>query len=114
LSGSTVPSYLYGGSTSYKTIPFNNAWSLVNSSNTGGYDGTQELLLANGAFRTSNTNYATSYTSYNYSTGSAVAQNTVNYTSLGSSGYRFMTFAQKVYISAGTTYSYLNVVFNNV
>jgi hypothetical protein len=52
--------------------------------------------MANGAFRTSDATYAKSYTTFNYSTGSAVASNSVNYSTISNTGYRYMTFAWKV------------------
>jgi hypothetical protein len=113
LSGTNVPNYLNGGTTAYSTLPFLNSWSLVNSSNTGNYDGTQELLMANGAFRTSDTNYAKSYLLNYYSNNSgSVLQNTLDYTNIGTTGYRFMTFAWKVSPTLSGSNTKLNISFS--
>jgi len=109
LSGTNVPNFLNGGTVAYSTLSFSNAWDLTNSNNSGS-DGTQELLMANGAFRTSDSTYAKQYSSFNYSTGSAIAQNTVNYTSIASeTGYRYMTFAWKVATNLSGSNTKINI-----
>jgi len=113
LSGTNIPNYLNGGTTAYSTLPFMNSWSLVNNSNTGNYDGTQELLIANGAFRTSDNNYAKSYTLNYYSNNSgSVLQNTLDYTNIGTTGYRYMTFAWKVSPTLSGSNTKLNIAFS--
>jgi len=107
-SGTNVPNYLYNGSTAYSSVPFSNSWDLTVSSITSGsntYDGTQEILIANGALRTSDTNYAKSYTSYYYSNG----LNTVNYSGISSSGYRYVTFAWKVSTTLSGSNTRINI-----
>ena len=87
------------GSTAYSTLTaFSNTWNLTSTTNGSGptYDGTQELLIANGAFRTSDTNYAKDYNTNKYVTGGTVNTMTgPNYSSLGS-GYRYVSFAYRI------------------
>ena len=110
-AGTSVPNYLNGGTTAYSTIAFDNTWSLINNNNTGGYDGTQELLIANGAFRTSDTNYAINYANYKYVTGGSVNSGSgqFNYSTISSSGYRYVTFAWKVDTALSGSNGYLNI-----
>ena len=65
--------------------------------------------MANGAFRTSDATYAKSYTTFNYSTGSAVASNSVNYSTISNTGYRYMTFAWKVSPSLSGSNTKINI-----
>jgi predicted acyltransferase (DUF342 family) len=120
LTGSYAPSYLFSTSPAdpYYSNPFNHAWNLTSASNSFSsktYDGTQELLMANGAFRTSDGAYAKNYANNKY-----VFNNTVNdgasqfnYSTISSTGYRYMTFAWKVSITDANAYAFLNIVLNN-
>jgi hypothetical protein len=114
LTGSKVPSNLYGGTTPYYTIPYNNSWDLTNNDNSG-YDAKYELLIANGKFRTRDSTYAQNYATFNYGTGSAIAQNTVDYYGLQSeTGYRYVTFAWSILSSSATNLAYLNVLLTDL
>jgi photosystem II stability/assembly factor-like uncharacterized protein/predicted acyltransferase (DUF342 family) len=97
--GTKVPTVLNGGTTRYYNIPFDNTWSLVSATN-GGYDGTQELLIAGGAFRTSNPTYKIDYANRKYVSGDAVnpGASQFNYSTMVSTAgtYRYVTFAWKV------------------
>ena len=120
LTSSYAPSYLFNTSPTetYYNNPFSHTWNLTSASisfNGKTYNGTQELLMANGAFRTSNTAYAKIYANNKYVFNNAVndGASQFNYSSLGTTGYRYMTFAWKVSISDANTYAFLNIVLNN-
>ena len=105
-----VPPFLFDATTPYTSKIYNHTWSLVNNANTGGHDGTQELMIANGAFQTNNSAYAINYSSYLYGVG---LSNTLNYSTLISSSatnYRFSTFSWA--IPSGLTGTYNNVVLS--
>jgi len=96
-SGNVPATNYLSANAAYTTLTaFSNAWDLTNS-NIGGFNATQELLIANGAFRTRDTSYGKSYIGFQYVTGGTV--NTMsgpNYTSLGSTGYRYASFAWRM------------------
>ena len=107
-----VPSFLFDATTPYTSKLYNHSWSLVNNANTGGYDGTQELMIANGAFQTNSNTYAINYSTYLYGVG---LYNSLNYSTLISSSatnYRFSTFAWAIPSGLTGNYGSLNVTIN--
>jgi hypothetical protein len=94
-----VPAVNYlSNNTAYSTLTaFNNTWDLTSTTNGSSFNGTQELLIANGAFRTSDITYAKNYNGNKYVTGGIVYTMTgPNYLSLGSTGYRYASFAWRM------------------
>jgi predicted acyltransferase (DUF342 family) len=110
-SGKNIPTYLYNGTTAYYTVPYSNAWSLVNSSNSELYDGTQELMVANGKIISYSATNMISYSGYNYGSTSS---NSLNYSGISTTGYRYATFAWRVSSSLSGTNQTLNIVLNGV
>jgi hypothetical protein len=108
----TIPPILYNGTTPYLSIPYDNTWSLLS-----GATGQNDLQISNGKFQTKGSSTSVSpitgyidYTSYYYDN---THQNTFNYSSIGTSGYRFATFVwQAVYPSSGS-YGTLSIRINN-
>jgi len=80
-----VPPFL-STTTSYATLPYNNSMDITS---------TQELQVSNGTFTTPSGQILSykNYSSYYYN---SVLQNTVNYSSVSSSGYRYTTFAWRI------------------
>ncbi|NDA90137.1 MAG: hypothetical protein EBY20_04415, partial [Alphaproteobacteria bacterium] len=113
-SSSFVPPYLFG-STPYSRVPYDQSWSLVNNNNSGGYDGKQELMVANGAFQTNNTSYNIHYASYSYGKNS---KNTLDYssmvTSTNSTRYRYATFVWAISPNLTGNYNNINIIINNL
>lgn len=109
-TSTNIPTCLYNGTTRYSTVPYSNSWSLT-SENNSGYDGTQELMVANGYIRSYDTTYLKSYTSFYYG---STSQNTANYSTISNTGYRYATFAWRVSSSLSGTNQTLNIVLNNV
>jgi hypothetical protein len=117
-TASFVPLYLFNSTTPYSSVPYLQSWSLIVANNSGGYDGTQELMVANGAFQTTNSNYNTDYTSYLYGNETA-SKNTFNYTTMISSTntttrYRYATFVWKISPITTEAYNNINIVINNL
>ena len=110
-TNTNIPTILYNGTTRYSTLPYQNSWSLTSTENSGGYDGTQELMVANGCIRSYDTTYLKSYTNSYYGSSS---QNTANYSTISNAGYRYATFAWKVSSTLSGTNQKLNIVLNNV
>ena len=115
LISSYAPNYLYSIGTpnvTYIETPFSNSWNLTESSisiNNKTYNGQQELLIAGGKFRTRDSTYAKSYSTFYY-TASLI--NNVNYESLRiETVYRYVTFAWKISITSNC--SSLNIVLND-
>ena len=110
-TNTNIPTILYNGTTRYSTLPYQNSWSLTSTENSGGYDGTQELMVANGRIRSYDTTYLKSYTNSYYGSSS---QNTADYSTISNTGYRHATFAWKVSAGLSGTNQKLNIVLNNV
>jgi hypothetical protein len=127
-----VPRFTYnnsGTNIGYINMPYQHSWNLVNTSNsntgvsfttgvnpsgTFSYtaDGTQELMVANGAYQANNSSYSINYATYYYGTSQ---QNSLNYstysTATNSGGYRFATFVWNI-SGLSSSYGYLNIVIN--
>jgi hypothetical protein len=101
--------YSYNSST-YVNTAYGNSWDIT-STNNSGIDATYELQIANGYFQTSisSTNGYKNYTSYYYGT----SLNTVNYSSISTSGYRYATFAWRLTSVTGTGYNGIRFSFVN-
>ena len=114
LNGSVnVPYYTYNndGSTLYSSIQYNNQWDIsLSDGGIGGnlYNPTTELQVYNGAFRTkgTDTNGYLNYSSYKYNSSSF---NTVNYSSISTTGYRYASFVWN--IAENTTSQYITLSF---
>lgn len=89
--GVIVP-YLVSGTTPYASVPYNNGWNIASSAGT--YNPTDELQVANGMFVTkgSTLGYA-NYVGKYYSDSST---NSVDYSSIAATGYRYATFVWRV------------------
>jgi hypothetical protein len=119
-AGTTVPTIRYSGA-SYYTIPYQNTWSIVSTTNTyssyTNIDASSELMVAEGQIRSFDSNYMINYTPYYYGLGTA---NTLNYSTISQTGYRYATFVWAVNSSSGLSGTvnnlnvYLNGVSNNV
>ena len=115
-AGTTVPTIQYSGA-SYYTIPYQNTWSIVSTTNTyssyTNIDASSELMVAAGQIRSFDSNYMINYSPYYYGLGSA---NTLNYSTITQSGYRYATFVWAVNSSSGLsgTYGTLNIYLNGV
>ena len=114
--GTTVPTIRYSGA-SYYTIPYQNTWSIVSTTNTyssyTNIDASSELMVAQGRIRSFEGNYMIDYAPYYYGLGTA---NTLNYSAISQSGYRYATFVWAVNSSSGLsgTLNNLNVYLNGV
>ena len=115
-AGTTVPTIQYSGA-SYYTIPYQNTWSIVSTTNTyssyTNIDASSELMVAAGQIRSFDGIYMINYSPYYYGLSSA---NTLNYSTISQSGYRYATFVWAVNSSSGLsgTYGTLNVYLNGV
>jgi hypothetical protein len=109
-TSTNIPTCLYNGTTKYSAVPYLNSWSLT-STNNSGYDGTQELMVANGYIRSYDTTYLKSYTNFYYG---STSQNTANYSTISNTGYRYATFAWRVSSALSGTNQTLNIVLNSV
>jgi predicted acyltransferase (DUF342 family) len=115
----------------YINMQYQHSWNLVTTSNSTSYnfnygygtnsssfsvtaDGTQELMVANGAYQANNSDYNINYATYYYGTSQLNTLNYSNYKTLTTSntaGYRFATFAWNI-SGLSSSYNYLNVVIN--
>jgi len=108
-----TPSYTYA------SVLYNQTWSLTDSGtyNTGGYDATTELQVADGVFITPNSTSNSVPIGYkNYSSylinSNVSPSGLVNYTSISATGYRYTTFVWK--LGAGTYGATVTFTLNNV
>ena len=103
----------------YASVLYNQTWSLTDSGtyNTGGYDASTELQVAEGGFITPNTTLNSVTIGYkNYSSylinSNVSPSGLVNYTTISATGYRFTTFVWK--LGAGTFPATVTFTLNNV
>jgi len=103
----------------YASVLYNETWSLTDSGtyNTGTYDATTELQVADGVFITPNStsnSVQIGYKNYhNYLINSNVSPTSlVDYTSIAGTGYRFATFVWK--LGAGTYGATVTFTLHNV
>ncbi len=96
---------------SAQSIIYDNSWNIT-SANNGLVNGitinaTEELQFANGAYRSKGTG-TTSYLNY-----SSYLNNTLNYSTISGTGYRFATFCWK-YNQRNTNYTKLSFAVNGI
>jgi hypothetical protein len=97
------PDLKYNGSTYYRTIPYDNTWNITTTNS--GYDATTELVVYNGLYSTPAKGGYINYSSY--------LNNTVNYSSVAQTGYRYATFCWKLG-SKTSSYSNLSFTINSI
>jgi hypothetical protein len=119
-SNPNVPPFLYtGGSytnSQYASILYNHSWDLMNSTISGTTPNTsEELQIYNGKFygKNATTNGYYDYRNFFYT---PALKNTVNYTGIAATGYRYTTLCWSVspIVSGTTQYSALSFVLNGV
>ena len=107
----------------FSQVAYNNAWYLTDSGsvNTGGYDATTELDVANGLFITPRTTLSDNVTRVGYKSYSPYFGNTtvsptslINYTSIAATGYRYTTFVWSVSPKSGAYGATLTFTLYNV
>jgi len=96
------PDLSYGGTT-YRTIAYDNTWDITMTN--GGYDATTELIVYNGLFSTPIRGGYINYSNY--------LNNTVNYSSVARSGYRFASFCWKL-STRNNSYSSLSFTIHSI
>ena len=102
-----VPPFLYTGgsysSAQYATIPYNHAWDLTNSTVSGiTPDTTEELQIFNGKHYTRGSTLS-GYYDYRPFYYTQTALNTVNYSGIVATGYRYATYCWSVTALGGIT-----------
>jgi len=91
------------GTTYYRNIPYSNTWNITTTN--GGYDATTELLVSNGLFCTPPRGGYINYSTY--------LNNTFNYSTISSTGFRFATFCWKL-APRSNSYSTLSFTINSI
>jgi hypothetical protein len=94
---------LTNNGTTYRNIPYNNTWNITTTN--GGFDATTELLVSNGLFCTPPRGGYINYSTY--------LNNTFNYSTISSTGFRFATFCWKL-APRSNSYSSLSFTINSI
>jgi len=109
-SGLYIPTYLYpnnNGSNTYTSLSplYGNTVSLCGNAviNNYFYDGTQELMIANGLITSYSSTYMIDYSSYLTGINGISNPNYSNYLSTTVNGYRYATFCWKIPASINAT-----------
>ena len=115
-SGATVIGYRVTSDTAgaASVPPFNASgtpYANTAYDNTADITSLQELQVSNGTFTTPSgqTNAYLNYGAYYYA---AASQNSVNYSGIGTSGYRYVTFAWKLQAASPLAYNTLSFIMN--
>jgi hypothetical protein len=101
----SVPPYAYLDTTPYSSIPYDNSWDI--SSGSGTYIPNQETQIINGAFRSKGTTQQ-GYFNYSNFFYNATTKNTVNYSAISGTGYRFATFVWQAGVYSAKNYNTLS------
>jgi hypothetical protein len=116
-SAATVIGYRVASGTAGVTNvpPFNNGgtpYANTAYDNTADITSLEELQVSNGTFTTPSgqTNAYLNYGTYYYT---ATSLNSVNYSGIGSSGYRYVTFAWRLQAASPLAYNTLSFIMNN-
>lgn len=112
-----VPPFLFNGgsyiSSQYAAILYNHTWDITNSTISGSTPNTnEELQIFNGKFYTRGSTLS-GYYDYQSFFYTNTLKNTVNYSIVGNTGYRFATFCWSVTPLGGVT-QYANLSFTLV
>ena len=91
----------------YKDKPYDNSWNIT-STNNNGIDATTELQIYNGLFCTKTANSTNAYIDY-----SSYLYNSLNYSTISTSGNRFASFCWKLPQSS-TSYTGLSFTINSI
>ena len=94
----------------YANVIYNHSWDITSTTNEGTYDATQEIQIFNGSYNSkgTTTNGYIDYTSYYISSSGF---NTLDYSTIEGTGYRFATFCWKCNNTGTTNIQYTNIVF---
>ena len=106
-----VPYFTYNSTLAYSEIPYNNSWDISQTATP--YDPSTEVQVFNGAFRSKGT-LTTGYINYTPFYYTNVLQNTVNYSGISGTGYRYATFVWTAASNGGLSYNTLSFRLNTV